>query len=125
MPESKRSSPAPLTAAIDRGHSPYFRSRKQILRNFSELLGRARRSVSGTTFLIQGAPGAGKTALLHECISLSKNKKWKAVKIHPYALWNSDALMEVLGRGREYVIQERTGTIHVSTLKGEYKSAPF
>ena len=57
----------PVTAAFDRGPAKYFHGRKQILNDFNELIARANLTDSGTTFLIQGAPGAGKTALLAEC----------------------------------------------------------
>ena len=63
---NQRSTP-PLTAAFDRGASKYFHGRRQILRDFRKLAERAIQAKSGTTFLIQGAPGAGKTALLAEC----------------------------------------------------------
>ena len=65
MRKSQRT--GPVTAAFDRGPAKYFHGRKQILHDFNELVERATQADSGTTFLIQGAPGAGKTALLYEC----------------------------------------------------------
>ncbi len=68
MGPSIRSFPSPpLTAASDRGPAKYFHGRKQVLSDFNELMERAVQAKSGTTFLIQGAPGAGKSALLEEC----------------------------------------------------------
>lgn len=47
-----------MTAAFDRGPAKYFHGRKQILHDFNELVELATQADSGTTFLIQGAPGA-------------------------------------------------------------------
>ena len=90
--------PGPLTAAFDRGPARYFHGRKQILHDFKELLVRAAQAKSGTTFLIQGAPGAGKTALLYECEKLARSAKWKTVNIDPNALWEPEILRHSLGR---------------------------
>ena len=102
--------PGPLPAAFDRGPAKYFHGRKQILRDFKELLIRATQTKSGTTFLIQGAPGAGKTALLHECEKLACSAKWKIADIDPPALWNPDELFHSLGLKR---IRVEHGSIHV------------
>ena len=87
----------PVTAAFDRGPAKYFHGRKRILRDFSELLARATQADSGTTFLIQGAPGAGKTALLAKCEELARDRGWKVVDIDPPALWNPNELQQSLG----------------------------
>ena len=62
----RRSSPNPTTGFSDRGPAKYFHGRREILSSFHELLLHANQNRGGTTFLIQGAPGAGKTALLAE-----------------------------------------------------------
>ena len=98
MRTSKR--PGPLTAAFDRGPAKYFHGRKRILHDFKELLVRAEQTKSGTTFLIQGAPGAGKTALLHECEKLARSAKWKTTNIDPTALWEPEILRHSLSRRR-------------------------
>ncbi len=94
MRKSRR--PGPLTAAFDRGPAKYFHGRKQILRDFSELVERATQANSGTTFLIQGAPGAGKSALLAECERLARDGKWETVKIDSVALWDPNELQQSL-----------------------------
>ncbi len=53
----------------------------------------------GTTFLIQAAPGAGKTALLHECTKLAENTGWEAVRLNTRALWDTDTMCQKLGDG--------------------------
>ena len=97
MSKSRHSAPPPLTAAFDRGPAKYFHGRKEILSNFNELTERAVQAKSGTTFLIQGAPGAGKTALLEECETMAKDQGWKTAKIDPPALWDPEALRDFLG----------------------------
>ncbi len=97
MRKSRHSAPPPLTAAFDRGPAKYFHGRKEILSNFNELTERAVQAKSGTTFLIQGAPGAGKTALLEECEKMAKDQGWKTAKIDPPALWDPEALRDFLG----------------------------
>ena len=89
----------PVTAAFDRGAAKYFHGRKQILHDFNELVERATQAKSGTTFLIQGAPGAGKSALLAECGKLAEKQKWKVVDIPVRAIWSVDELRRTLGRG--------------------------
>ncbi len=86
----------PLTAASDRGPSPYFHGRETILRNFKNLLDRAHTSKTETTFLIQGASGAGKSALLYECEKMAKATDWKVSIIAPTALYDGDALVDCL-----------------------------
>jgi len=59
----------------DRGHARYFHGRKTILADFSNILHLAVHKDyehNGTIFLIQGAPGVGKTALLYKCSELSQ-----------------------------------------------------
>jgi len=46
----------------DRGPAKYFHGRKQIIHTFNGALRFYRANKRGTTFLIQGAQGAGKTA---------------------------------------------------------------
>ena len=103
--------PGPLTAAFDRGPAKYFHGRKQILHDFKELLVRATQTKSGTTFLIQGAPGAGKTALLYECGKMAEKRKWKTVDVNPRALWNADELRHSLSLGNIPEVKEAAAQI--------------
>ena len=105
--------PGPLTAAFDRGPAKYFHGRKQILHDFKELLVRAAQAKSGTTFLIQGAPGAGKTALLHECEKLARSAKWKTANIDPNALWEPEILRHSLGQRK--IPKVVSGSIRIGT----------
>ncbi len=74
MPESLRS----ISRIIpDRDPAEYFHGRAQILCDFEDLLRRSKQEKKGTIFLIQGAPGAGKSALLHELEKLALASGWE------------------------------------------------
>ncbi len=92
----------PLTAAFDRGPTRYFHGRETIRRSFKNLLDRAHASKTGTTFLIHGAPGAGKSALLHECEKIAEAAEWQAAIIDPPNLWEVDSLRESLGLRKKF-----------------------
>jgi len=108
----------------DRGPTPYFHGRRDVLHDFGQQLSGAEDSRDGTIFLIQGAPGSGKTALLYECSKLARKHHWQVAEIHPDALWSTASLMRSLGRGGEYQISERIGTVDAVVVKGEYTSVP-
>lgn len=93
----RTSSSFPSSFAPDRGPAKYFHGRKQILSDFGEILKYSKQNKWGTTFLIQGAPGAGKTALLAKCGELARDRGWKISDIDPPALWNPDELRQSLG----------------------------
>ncbi|MCY4225456.1 MAG: AAA family ATPase [Bacteroidetes bacterium] len=65
----------------DRGPSPFFHGREDIIVNFSRVLSDSISLKGGTTFLIQGAPGAGKTALLDVLSQQAKSDGWEVAKI--------------------------------------------
>ena len=65
--------------------------------DFGKLLRYSTQNKSGTTFVIQGAPGAGKSALLGECEKLAQRQGWKTVKIKPPAFWDPSALRDFIG----------------------------
>ncbi len=98
----------PLTAASDRGPSPYFHGRESIQRDFKKLLERAHASKTGTTFLIQGAPGAGKTALLFELEKIALRSQWEVVYINVQDLHNPAHLAQTFGKS--YVTRKQTAT---------------
>ena len=84
----------------DRGEAKYFHGRKGILDSFQRRLKWAEQDPKkGTTFLIQAAPGAGKSALLHECTKLAENIGWETVRVNTRALWDTDTMCQKLGDG--------------------------
>ena len=84
----------------DRGEAKYFHGRTGILDSFQRRLKWAEKDPKeGTTFLIQAAPGAGKSALIHECTKLAENTDWEAVRVNTRALWDTDTMCQKLGDG--------------------------
>ncbi len=88
--------PIAKPATLERGEARYFHGRVKILDDFKELLGRAKAGNSGTSILIQAAPGAGKTALLHECARLARAQRWQTAEIHPDELFDPAELNKSL-----------------------------
>ena len=117
MTESHHFTPtAPLTAARDRGPSQYFHGRRRVQRNFKELLNRAAQAGNGTTFLIQGAPGAGKTALLYECEKHARAREWQVAEIGVRSLWDPNQLLDSLGLGDKYEVTEKSTHFGLNNL---------
>ncbi len=104
MRKSRHSASPPLTATFDRGPAKYFHGRKEILTNFNELIEKSVQAKSGTIFLIQGAPGAGKSALMYECERQAIDSGWKAVRMSARAFWDPDKLRRILGLGKIPII---------------------
>ncbi|MCY4233899.1 MAG: ATP-binding protein [Bacteroidetes bacterium] len=86
----------------DRGPAKYFHGRKEIIDTFNGALELFREDKDGTTFLIQGAPGAGKTALLDVLSKHAKKNGWKPILINTNTLWSPDELLRRLDKsGRQ------------------------
>ncbi len=79
----------------DRGPAEFFHGRVDIRTRFQSVLANARGTNKGTTFLIQGAPGAGKSALLHQMREESEG--WKVAHIGSQELWSPVAMAQALG----------------------------
>jgi len=112
-----------LPAAIDRGPARYFHGRKQILRDFSDLLERAVQTNTGTTFLVRGGPGAGKSALLFECEKVAEATGWKVVEVDPPALWDLDELKHSLGLRKEINVEGGAARVGVPGIAAAEVSA--
>ena len=82
----QRKSSRPPTNPNDRGPAKYFHGRLEELALFESSLDTAKDQNGRTTFLIQGPPGAGKTALLHECGKKAITRKWVVTTISIDAL---------------------------------------
>ena len=93
----------------DRGPAKYFHGREEIIDTFKSTLKLYRKENEGTTFLIQGAPGAGKTALLDVLSTHAKSKKWKVAKISIEDLYTPASMAQSLGRSytidKEYALE--------------------
>ena len=91
----------------DRGEAKYFHGRTGILDSFQRRLKWAEQDPKeGTTFLIQAAPGAGKSALLYKCAELAEGQGWETLKINTKALWDTDALCQILEGGWKHLLDE-------------------
>ena len=100
--ESNQSSeflPRPSAAARERGAAKYFHGRTRILSNFADECWAAEHDNAGTTFLIQGAPGAGKTALLDKCAKRAVQAGWQIAHIRTAAFWDPNELHKSLSSG--------------------------
>ena len=105
MSDSDRRSPN----IEDRGEAKYFHGRTGILANFKERLEFAELDPKkGTTFLIQAAPGAGKSALLYKCAEIAEEKGWTIVNLRAKNLWDAASLGKSLGLARELKEKEVT-----------------
>lgn len=118
MRESQPFTDPPVTAAFDRGPARYFHGRIQIFRDFEKLLERSIQARGGTTFLIQGAPGAGKSALLAECETLARSAGWKVADIGVGALWDSGKLLDSLRLGEKNNSTEKSIRIGLKNIFG-------
>ncbi|MCY4215650.1 MAG: ATP-binding protein [Flavobacteriaceae bacterium] len=83
----------------DRGEAEFFRGRQEPLEAFDQLVVKAEREKSGTIFLVQGAPGVGKTAFLEECKKRISKETWDAVWCDPDVLWDVHELRKSLRLG--------------------------
>ncbi|MCY4205532.1 MAG: ATP-binding protein [Bacteroidetes bacterium] len=104
----------------DRGPAKYFHGRTQILHDFKDLMKLAMTERIGrTTMLIQGAPGAGKTALLEEMALDALEHRWDIVKINLDDLYNPVHMAQTLGK--PYVSRKQTAVkTDVKLLGAEY-----
>ncbi len=117
MSDSDRRSPN----IEDRGEAKYFHGRTGILNDFKERMEFAEQDPKkGTTFLIQAAPGAGKSALLHECARLAAIKGFAVAEVDPHKLLDPEVLHESIDtswmRWRRWLTQG-SASIDVSVFK--------
>ena len=102
----------------DRGEAKHFHGREPILRTFRKEMRLAEETASGggTIILVQGPPGAGKTALLEECKKKARRRlqPWRVADIGPSALRSPASLMSAL---REQYEKEKTATYAIGIPK--------
>ncbi len=116
-PDAGKSSPPPT--GRDRGPAAFFHGRQEIIDTFTSALERYLGKKRGTTFLIQGAPGAGKTALLDVLSSRAEEKKWEVSKISIEDLYTPASMAQSLGRSYT-VDHEQAAKIGVKFIEGGY-----
>ena len=87
----------PIPRVRTRGPAKYFHGREHVRGFLAQLRADAVLERSGTIFLIQGAPGAGKTALLHQCAVEADIDGWHVAKITIQALYEPAVMAWNLG----------------------------
>ncbi len=107
----------------DRGRAEHFHGRQEILGNFHRRLNRVKKDArKGTTFLIQAAPGAGKTALLAECARIAAAGQFAVAAVDPYKILNPRVLHKSIHKSwknwRRWLAQGKVG-IDIGLLTAE------
>ena len=102
-PDAGKSSPPPT--GRDRGPAAFFHGRKAIISSFETALSDTITLNAGTTFLIQGAPGAGKTALLDVLSAEARDQGWKVASIKIKDLYDPISMAQSLGES--YVMDKQ------------------
>ena len=101
----------------DRGSTKYFHGREEIIDTFNSALELFLEENGGTTFLIKGAPGAGKTALLEKLCDEATD--WTIATIGVQDLYNPASLAQSLGES--YVLdREIAAKVGIKILDGGY-----
>ncbi len=104
----------------DRGPTPYFHGRTEIIDTFNRYINHyGNEQKGGTTFLIQGAPGAGKTALLDVLSSRAEEQKWEVSKISTEDLYTPASMAQSLGKSYT-VDHEQAAKVGVKFIEGGY-----
>ena len=83
----------------DRGKARFsFVGRERVRKEFAKFLAEARDAKTGSTFLVQGPPGVGKTALWHQLAAEAKEKGWAWARISTGNLHAAPELAEAVGK---------------------------
>lgn len=102
----------------ERGKAKYFHGREDTRAMLKRRRAWARRESTGTTVLIQGAPGAGKTALLSQLASEAEREDWTVASLEIQALYDPRLMAQIMGK--RYISRaQRTvkGDIHVMSTE--------
>ncbi len=103
----------------DRGPAEYFHGRQEIIDTFTSALERYLGKKRGTTFLIQGAPGAGKTALLDVLSAEARSQGWKIASIKIKDLYDPISMAQSLGES--YVMDKQyAANVGIHGIGGGY-----
>ncbi len=102
---------------MDGGRARYFHGRDEVWDKFQSILKSAWRARGGTVFLVQGPPGAGKTAILHEFADrAAQTGLWDHRRIEIASLHDSRDLADALG---DQSYSDRTSFLtETATTKG-------
>ena len=99
-----KSANMPFVLVQDRGPAKHFHGREEVRSVLALLRADSIQDRSGTIFLVQGAPGAGKTALLYQCAVEAVKDGWHVARINNHAL-HAPAVM-AQNVGEPYISRE-------------------
>ncbi|MCY4162433.1 MAG: ATP-binding protein [Flavobacteriaceae bacterium] len=83
---------------IDRGRADYFCGREEEKTQFKDFLEDLKNENGATSFLIQGVPGVGKSALIFELSDQLEEKGWRVIRIDPRTLYHIQDFRDKLKR---------------------------
>ncbi len=111
---------------IERGPAKYFHGRKAELRTFDQLLNETKQYQIGSSVLIQGPPGVGKTALIEEHEKQARKKNWQVFKLSNECLSDPKELFTKLTKKAKPKEFEKTFGFDLHIFKGNLtkKSIP-
>ena len=132
FPKPPPADPLPLEVWLDRtdraevGREPFFRGRDREFEVFRKAANSLRAGqTGGNTMIFQGAPGAGKSALMGECMEAVRRHStpeapWVAVSINPGSLQSPvyvvEAMVSAANAESERLRQITSGSVATKTL---------
>ena len=86
----------------DRGKAKFFHGRVEEKKSFIGLMKETSHTEKGISFLVQGSPDVGKTALIEELKKIAIVEKWRVCDISIECLWDNDVFYEWLSKNNSY-----------------------
>ncbi len=77
---------------IERGPAKYFHGRHQEINDFQHLMLQTVHRGIGSSVLLQGPPGVGKSALIHEYRKIAQNNHWHVIRLTNRSLYDAQEL---------------------------------
>ncbi len=102
---------------IERGDAKYFHGRERQLNSFKNLLSKTVKNGMGSSVLIQGAPGIGKSALIDVYEKHAKTKGWHTVELNTESLYNPKELFRRLSQNKNAQELETTFGLDLKVFK--------
>ncbi|MCY4217108.1 MAG: ATP-binding protein [Flavobacteriaceae bacterium] len=107
---------------LERGPAKYFHGRDKERHIFKSLLHETIHRGMGSSFLIQGAPGVGKTALIDQCCRLAQEEKWHIVRLNLRSLYDEEEFYRRLTKNKSrHQVKKRYG-VDLHLFKADIES---
>ncbi len=95
---------------IERGAAKYFHGRDEQLEVFQKALIKTKIKKEGSSILIQGPPGVGKTALLEQFKKIVIGEKWQVVSLDFDALYDRNELFhQIIQKSNQHDLEKSFG----------------